>query len=120
MRELTVDQFTKEDLYHLGLSEKELFIYTQVHYTFPCWTVRHGQEVIFCGGVQRILPQVGEAWLIFAEKGREYVAAFRTARELVQSSRKYFLRIQSTADPAVKENVRFLEHLGFEYEGTRR
>ena len=120
MKELSARLFTTADLEYLGLTENELAVYGKVNFTAPCWTVRYADEVVFCAGIQRIMAEVGEAWLIFSETGREYIAAAKTAKKLLLGAIPLFRRIQATADPAAGRDVRFLEYMGFIYEGTLR
>ena len=118
MKELTIKPFKVEDLKSLGLKEEQLRLYEKVMYSSTSWTVTYKGETVFCGGVQGFLPGVGEAWLIFSEHGRGYIAALKTAKELLKYSIKHYRRIQATADR--NTNIRFLKHLGFVYEGTLR
>ena len=120
MKELLVRDFKIEDLSLLGLSDKELNIYEAVKFTDPCWTVFHNEEVVFCGGVQEIMPKVGEAWLMFSVTGKDYINSFKTAKKLLNQAKSKFNRVQATADPINRIYSRFLEYLGFIYEGTLR
>jgi len=120
VKELTIKPFKVEDLKTLGLKEEQLRLYEEAIYSFTSWTVTCKGETVFCGGVQEVMPKVGEAWLIFSEHGRGYVAALKTAKRLLKYSIKHFRRIQAAADPSIRENPRFLKHLGFVYEGTLR
>ena len=120
MKELTIKPFKIDDLSLLGLTDAELNIYEAVEFTEPCWTVFYKTEIVFCGGVQEIMPNVGEAWLMYSVKGRNYINSFKTAKDLLHQAKRRFKRIQATADPVNKAYSRFLEHLGFTYEGTLR
>lgn len=120
MRELREKPFNIKDLDALGLSEDQLSVYRKVVFQNSSWTVRYKDEVVFCGGVQRIMPSVGEAWLMFSPKGREYIGVLKKAKELLGSSMKSFQRIQAAADSRDSRYSSFLEHLGFTFEGVLR
>lgn len=120
MKELIIRDFKIEDLSTLGLTDAELNIYEQVKFTNPCWTATYNTEIVCCGGIQEIMPKVGEAWMMFSLTGRKYISAFKVAKDLLRKSKIKFRRIQATADPVNDIYKRFLEHLGFIYEGTLR
>ncbi len=96
----------------------------RLHKTGNCFTVTHGNDVVFCGGVT-LIPNsgTGEAWVLTSAQ------VWRHARKLLQVSESvldivatdYNLqRLQAHVRTDWKAAISFVERLGFDREGRLR
>lgn len=82
-----------------------------------CWTALDDSKVIGCGGIVKVSPTIGEAWLLLGKDIKKYTKKIipKLRREINQVD---ILRIQAMADTKFIEANRFLKMLGFNYEAT--
>lgn len=79
-------------------------------------TVRAGTHILGCGGIVQVTPRMGLIWALLAEDaGRRMVALHRICKRMVESSRAR--RLEATVPEGFGEGCRFVELLGFEFEG---
>jgi len=92
-------------------------------YGGPAYTLIIDGEIILSGGVVRIGWNRGEAWallsILFYKHIRTSFKAIMFKLEEIIFTEK-FKRVQATVPPEFTEGIRFLEHLGFDWEGTMR
>jgi len=89
---------------------------------FALTAMLHG-EPICIGGITRLLPRIGEAWLVIGHQvhHREMLYLFRAYRKVLQSElQTAYDRVQMTADAEFKPAVRMAEMLGMVKEGEMK
>jgi len=77
-------------------------------------------EPICIGGVNQILPRVGDGWLLISNRvhGPEMIYLFKAFKVMLQSELKTaYDRIQMTVDTDFKPGVRMAKMLGMACEG---
>jgi RimJ/RimL family protein N-acetyltransferase len=83
------------------------------------WSAIHEGEVIACAGIAKAHAQMGIAWaLISPDAGRHMVGIDRATRSILSSCG--LRRVEADADPDFGPGRRWLEMLGFQYEGRKR
>jgi len=89
----------------------------------PAMTVKDAlNTVVACGGVTLLWPGTGEAWLVVCRQVKQYIGLLRVCRiglEIVKKNHN-LKRIQAVIDPRREEAVRFVTHLGFEFEALMK
>lgn len=116
MRKIATRMMKIEDLQESAFKE----LYSNKNPAGPAFTGYDEEtgKIVFCCGVVDIFKHSGEAWVQLHDKS--YVAAFREVKEILHFLLGYYTRIQSVIDKQIPENIRFVEHLGFEKEGELR
>jgi hypothetical protein len=78
------------------------------------------KKEVFLIGVAGMSPGVGEVWITLKDKKK--IAIPQAVRDGIEycMSRWGYYRLQATAPEKDKRSVRFIEHLGFEKEGSLR
>ncbi len=89
----------------------------------PAYTVMIDDQIIFCGGIVLMGWNSGEAWTYttdFIEKYPKLV--FKTVKTylIAIAQREKLVRVQATCYLWNKKGARFLEKLGFEFEGLMK
>ena len=83
------------------------------------WSAVHDGKVIGCAGIAKAHSQMGIAWaLLSPDAGRWMVRIDRATRGVLVSCG--FRRVEADADPEFAAGRRWLEMLGFQYEGRKR
>lgn len=83
------------------------------------WTAIVGDEIIGCGGILRVQEHVGEAWILIGKKFKKY--AHRLVSEIKrQIAITGLVRVYSLIDLGFDRAERFIQWMGFEYEGTMK
>ena len=83
------------------------------------WTCFDGSRILGCGGISFDHEGCGTAWtLMLPLTGRKMVAITRLTRRVIEACP--LRRIQAHASTTFKPAARWLEMLGFQYEGTMR
>jgi hypothetical protein len=80
-------------------------------------------RVAFCGGVTKVWPGVGEAWLMSSDLARRNpLLLTKTARRFIASAMDALAlhRVQCFVDTSDQRAVRWPPALGFQHEGTLR
>ncbi len=87
------------------------------------WTFTLDDEPVAIVGCIMVLPGVGNLWAIISDGARGN-GAFMTklCKEIINDffKTKALHRAQAMIRPEVKENVRWIKSLGFEYESTMK
>ena len=86
----------------------------------PCaWTAIKDNTIIGCGGIINIQGHIGEAWTLLGKDFKRY--AHRIAPIIRrQAHMTNLIRIYALVDSDFERAERFLEWVGFEYEGTTK
>ena len=77
-------------------------------------------ETICVGGINQILPRIGDGWMVIGHQvhHREMLYLFRTFKIILQSElRTAYDRVQMTVDTRFKPAVHMAEMLGMTREG---
>jgi RimJ/RimL family protein N-acetyltransferase len=84
------------------------------------WSGFDGGQIVGCGGLATEHPACVTAWTLLNPElsGRRMLAIDRIARRVLASCPTR--RVQAHADLSFKPALRWLDKLGFEYEGTLR
>jgi RimJ/RimL family protein N-acetyltransferase len=88
----------------------------------PAYTMFIGDEIVGCAGIIPIFPKTGEAWALFsdgANRKHGVSATLAMAKCLARLMKKY-QRVQATVFADFPVGRRWVEALGFEYEGCLR
>jgi len=88
----------------------------------PAVTVTDSEDqIVFCCGIHNMWPGVGEIWAVFSPLAKIYPCTWVTAKSLLKSNFKNYVRLQAPLDPvACPEAIRFDERLGFKPEGIMK
>lgn len=82
-------------------------------------TVRDGEQILLCGGVLPTGPNMGLLWAVLsADAGSRMVWLHRATLRFLDI--EPFKRIEATVEDGFPAGNRWLEMLGFEYEGRMR
>lgn len=82
-------------------------------------TVRHGEDIVLCGGVLPTAPNMGLLWAVLsAQAGAHMVWLHRATRRFLEINPPR--RIEATVEDGFPAGCRWLEMLGFEFEGRMR
>ena len=87
----------------------------------PAWTALDDAErIVGCGGLALEHPGCSIAWTLLHPElsGPHMLALHRNARKALEAATTR--RVQADCDPAFAPARRWLELLGFQYEGIRR
>ncbi len=89
----------------------------------PAFTAFYKNEIIAIAGITLVWPGLGEAWALFGKNPQRH--KFFIHREALRhieqiAKEKKLERIQGCAIKEHEAGKRWLEHLGFEYEGPMR
>jgi RimJ/RimL family protein N-acetyltransferase len=122
MRALTVRGYQGGDILRIG-DASPLVVWAEDMIKPPAYTLTGDcGEIVACCGVQPIFPHSGEAWVVFSEPGRSYVAAPGACRRVLEDivSTYRFSRVQASVRADNERDIRFVEWLGFSREGLLR
>tara|TARA_Y100000310_G_scaffold342008_1_gene443311 strand:- start:1180 stop:1599 length:420 start_codon:yes stop_codon:yes gene_type:complete len=90
----------------------------------PCWTgFDENMGIIACGGVARICPGVGEAWLVasgLVHRNKLYFHRFCRAQLITACTALYLHRVQAVVQVKHRFGHRWIKSLGFQAEGVLR
>lgn len=87
----------------------------------PCFTLFADGQVVTCAGVAILSPNVGTAWMIGSDLVRLYRFSFqRVICHYLESIIKHFQlrRVQTVVSAEFETSRKWLERIGFRYEGT--
>lgn len=89
----------------------------------PAYTAVIDGRILASGGILPFWKGVGEAWIVSSELVSEHrvffaKAVWRILNQLIIDDG--FERVQTTVDAEHKVSIKWLERMGFEYEGTMR
>jgi len=87
----------------------------------PAYTLVIDDQIILSAGVVKIGWNRGEAWallstLFYKHVRTSFKAILFKLEEIIFAEK--LRRVQATVAPEFTEGIRFLEHLGFDWEGT--
>ena len=97
--------------------------YSSLTRTGPAFTLTVDSEPIGCAGIEIYWPGFGEAWGLFGIYVYQYpIAIFKAVKKGLADimNQKNLSRVQAVAMKDFKAAAKFLERLGFEYEGEMR
>ena len=86
----------------------------------PAYTGLVGDRVLGCAGITRCWPGVGEAWTVFSEEVCHHPLWLqKTVRSVIHASMvgMGLHRLQAVARAESARNCKWLESLGFQWEG---
>lgn len=109
--------------YERELRDKSGVDYSYTFMNGPAYTVFDGDIPVMAGGIVKLWPEVGEVWLFLSPWFTTHVkTGYQLIRELFEAVLKvnHFRRIQTPICASMPGNIRLVEHLGFECEGTMR
>jgi hypothetical protein len=87
----------------------------------PAYTGMVGDQVLGCAGIVRLWPGVGEAWTIFSDEVCRHPLWLQKAVKTVIGTTMLTLslsRLQAVARADSERNCRWLQSLGFTWEGN--
>lgn len=86
------------------------------------WTGVVDGQVIGCAGMVPLLPGVGEIWALFSDALPQHkVSMFKELkRHLEHLHAQGYPRLQTVVQHGFETGKRFVERLGFEFEGSMR
>lgn len=85
----------------------------------PAVTAFDGDRVIICGGIREDRPKFGTCWaLMAADSGRHMVFLHRAVQRFV--TMQTWMRLEATVEADFKPACRWVELLGFEFEGRMK
>ena len=82
----------------------------------PALTARDGERIVLCGGVVPMGPTMGVLWAVLSEAAGAYMVRLHrgTERFLAINPPR---RLEATVEKGFPQGCRWLELLGFTYEG---
>jgi hypothetical protein len=104
----------------MGMLHKEVFYGHTLEGSGPAFSVFKGKELIGCGGIGLYWSGVGEAWLILSDKVSQYPFSLHriVCKALEDIIREEHLhRVQTVVPYGHARARKWIERLGFEYEG---
>lgn len=115
------DVYSEPSLAPMFISQRSIM--NNVKRFGPSYTCIDEDGIVGCGGIAMLWERVGQAWAIFSpsiEKHGLFVSKF--AKWVIYAKkREYGLdRIQAIVLSSSEKNKRWVEFLGFQYEGTLR
>jgi hypothetical protein len=85
----------------------------------PAMTALDGSTVLLCGGIVPLLPGTGVIWALVArDAGPRMLALTRGIQRFLETQK--LRRIEATTAEGFRSGCRWLEMLGFEFEGRMR
>lgn len=82
-------------------------------------TIRHGEQILLCGGLFPEKPKVGILWAVLsASAGAHMLAIHRITLRFLDI--EPLRRIEATTEDGHTAGCRWLEMLGFQFEGRMR
>ncbi len=86
---------------------------------FPCYTAVHDGQVAAIGGLVPIWPGRAVMYLRVADGiTHQWICLFREAKKLIRQGLKDYHRLEAQSE--FPESERWLQMLGFEFEGVMR
>ncbi len=114
-------EYAKGDVFKVRFRDGDTFgSFAVDHKNTVAWTMKEGDKILCCGGFVIECPGVATQWAYFGDEARGY------GRQIVKFARqnlgemieKYDLRrVQAFCRADRAEYRRFIEMMGFEYEG---
>lgn len=85
----------------------------------PALTAMDNGNVILCGGICLMAPGMGLLWAVLAhDAGHHMLRLHRAVRRFIDS--EPIRRLEATVEDGFAPGCRWLDLLGFEFEGTMR
>lgn len=85
----------------------------------PGLTAREGDRIVMCGGITHYAPQRGICWaLVSQDAGRHMLFLTRAVRRFIGTYP--WRRLEATVEETFAPGCRWVELLGFEFEGRMR
>ena len=132
MRKLHIRQYEPDDYLKIEVSEAEKqdreylpieYIATNHKTAGPSGTVTNDAgEIVACFGLTLFWSGTAEAWLICSQNVRNHIRLLHVCREALAfvRHRHDLKRIQAHVISDHDEAIRFVQHLGFKFEGRLR
>ncbi len=86
-------------------------------------TAKLDGEPICVGGINQILPRIGDGWLLISDRvgGKEMIYLFKAFKSILQSElQTAYDRVQMTVDADFAPAVRMARMLGMDREGAMK
>lgn len=82
----------------------------------PALTAREGERIVLCGGVMPVGPTMGVLWAVLSEEaGKHMLWLHRATQRFIAIHPPR--RLEATVEKGFPQGCRWLELLGFRYEG---
>lgn len=110
-------EWDRKSINAIKISDREEFLLNRG----PSWTVREGDTILACAGVNLLWGGVGEAWMLTSAKiSRHRFYFYKTLKNtflgLVRTFRLH--RVQADVERDFKASCNMMKHLGFHEEST--
>lgn len=122
MRKIETRALTKKDIESLSLDplHKEMLALNGINEM--SFALTHENNVLACCGILQYWEGVGESWIELADGAEKYSALPGAVRDILNETQDLYClhRVVSTVRADNPKDIRFVQWLGYEWEGLMR